>query len=182
MDLDQVKDINQKLIEKCRHGDRRSQYRLYQLYIHAMYNTCIRMVVNRGDAEDIIQEAFVSAFRNLNNFRGDSTFGAWLKRIVVNKSLNHIKKASPDFVALNPGFDPAYQEDDNTPGVDPEVIQAAIKKLPEGARVVLSLHLVEGYKHREIAEMLNISESTSKSQYLRGKKMLKKMIEEINEK
>ena len=172
-------DINSKLIERAKLGDQQAMYRLYKTHVQAMYNTCIRIVVNQFDAEDIIQESFVSAFNNLNSFRGDSTFGVWLKRIVINKSLNALKKKKHTFTELD-NLQVAYEEseDEDFPEVSPETIHQSIKSLPEKARVVLNLYLFEGYIHKEIAEMLEISESTSKSQYQRARKLLQERIRE----
>jgi len=170
-------DINSKLIERAKLGDQQAMYRLYKTHVQAMYNTCIRIVANQFDAEDIIQESFVSAFNNLNSFRGDSTFGVWLKRIVINKSLNALKKKKHTFTELD-NLQVAYEEseDEDFPEVLPETIHQAIKSLPEKARVILNLYLFEGYLHKEIAEMLEISESTSKSQYQRARKLLQEKI------
>ena len=144
------------------------------MHVQAMYNTCVRIVVNQFDAEDILQESFVSAFKSLESFKGESSFGAWLKRIVINKSLNALRQKKYSFTDLD-NLQVAQEEldDDEIPEVAPEAIHEAIKTLPEKARVVLNLYLLEGYMHKEIAEMLEISESTSKSQYQRAKKLLR---------
>jgi len=170
-------DINKKLVEKARQGDQQAMYRLYKMYLPAMYNTCIRIVANKFDAEDIIQESFVSAFSKMDGFRGDSSFGAWLKRIVVNKSLNHLRGRKLSFVDYNNiQIEDNTSEADELPDIPMEIIHEGIKSLPEKARVVLNLYLLEGYMHKEIAEMLGISESTSKSQYLRAKDLLKSIL------
>lgn len=176
MDSETV-DINSKLVERAKQGDQQAMYRLYKTHVQAMYNTCIRIVVNQFDAEDIIQESFVSAFGNLGSFRGDSTFGVWLKRIVINKSLNALKKKKYSFDELD-NLQIAYEETDDEafPDISSETIHQAIKTLPEKARVVLNLYLLEGYLHKEIAEMLEISESTSKSQYQRARVLLQEKI------
>jgi len=150
-------------------------YRLYKTHVQAMYNICIRIVVNQFDAEDILQESFVSAFNSLSSFKAESSFGGWLKRIVINKSLNALRQKKQTFTDLD-NLHIAYEESDDNedfPEVTPETIHEAIKTLPEKARVVLNLYLLEGYRHKEIADMLEISESTSKSQYQRARKMLR---------
>jgi len=170
-------DINNKLVEKARQGDQQAMHRLYRMYLPTMYNTCIRIVANQLDAEDIIQESFVSAFSGINGFRGESTFGTWLKRIVINKSLNHMRCKKLSFVDYdNIQIEDTYPEVDDLPDIPMEVIHESIKSLPEKARVVLNLYLLEGYIHREIAGMLGISESTSKSQYNRAKNLLKDIL------
>ena len=168
-----IPDINQELIGLCIRGDRVAQYRLYKQYSRTMYNLCLRMVPHKSEAEDLLQEAFVKMFRELPSFRGQSTLGAWLRRIVINQCLNHIRKQRPVFVSM----DEADVPDD--PGQDPEFnditvdeIHQAILQLPEGSRVVCVLHLLEGYRHSDISVMLGISESTSKSQYRRAVSLL----------
>lgn len=171
-------EIHSKLIKTARKGDQQSMYRLYKLYVQAMYNTCVRMVSNQYDAEDIIQESFVKAFKNLDSFRGESSFGSWLKRIVINQSITFIKSKKleiTDFDNLQIVID--EPEKSNFPEIEPGKIHESIKTLPEKARVVLNLYLLEGYRHKEIAEILDISESTSKSQYLRAKQLLREKLE-----
>ncbi len=171
-------EIHSKLIKAARKGDQQSMYRLYKLYVQAMYNTCIRMVSNQYDAEDIIQESFVKAFKNLDSFRGESSFGSWLKRIVINQSITFIKSKKQEFIDIdNVQLVNDEPEKSNFPEIDPSVIHESIKTLPEKARVVLNLYLLEGYRHKEIAEILSISESTSKSQYLRAKQLLRVKLE-----
>ncbi|MGE0087882.1 MAG: RNA polymerase sigma factor [Bacteroidales bacterium] len=170
-------EIQLKLIERAREGDQQSMYRLYKLYVQAMYNTCIRMVVNQYDAEDIIQESFVSAFKNIGSYRGDSSFGSWLKRIVINKSISFLRTKKHEFTDIEHLH--IVDEDnynDDLPDIEPEKVHEAIKALPEKARVILNMHLLEGYKHKEIANILGISESTSKSQYQRAKMLLRENI------
>lgn len=175
-------DINAKLVERAKQGDQQAMYRLYKSHVQAMYNTSIRIVVNQFDAEDIIQESFLSAFKSLSSFKGDSSFGTWVKRIVVNKSLNLLRQKKQTFTDLdNLHIAAEESEDEDFPEVTPDVIHEAIKSLPEKARVVLNLYLLEGYLHKEIAEMLEISESTSKSQYQRARKILQEKIKtELN--
>ncbi len=175
-------DINAKLVERAKQGDQQAMYRLYKSHVQAMYNTSIRIVVNQFDAEDIIQESFLSAFKSLSSLKGDSSFGTWVKRIVVNKSLNLLRQKKQTFTDLdNLHIAAEESEDEDFPEVTPDVIHEAIKSLPEKARVVLNLYLLEGYLHKEIAEMLEISESTSKSQYQRARKILQEKIKtELN--
>lgn len=141
-----------------------------------MFNVCVRMVKSKEDAEDILQESFVDAFKNLNSFRYESTFGSWLKRIVINKSINHLKLKRVPLVAMDDyeNWDPEREEEDlvNEEHLDVGAIKAAIKQLPEGYQTIINLYLIEGYDHVEIGEILSISTSTSKSQYHRAKKKL----------
>jgi RNA polymerase sigma-70 factor (ECF subfamily) len=171
-------DIHQQLIEKCRRGDSRAQYSLYRQYSKAMYNTAIRLLVNKMDAEDVLQEAFVAAFRKLDDFRGESTFGAWLKCIVINHCINFLKMKKLVFEDIQNHTSAMADGGLNWAehAFNLEEIHETIKTLPGGARAVFNLFLLEGYKHQEIAAMLNISESTSKSQYQRAKLLMKEKL------
>ncbi len=160
-------------------GDVRAQYQLYSLYSKAMYNICYRMVNQQEEAEDLLQESFTYAFSKLGSFRFESSFGAWLKRIVVNTCINHLHKRRVELVYTEQPTDPMPEDD----FVDYEAIRfkadqvmKAMEKLPQGYRIVFSLYLLEGYDHGEIAEILGISESTSKSQFLRAKQKIKEII------
>ncbi len=167
------------MIESCRKGDVRAQYHLYSLYSRAMYNICYRMTNQQEEAEDMLQESFSYAFSKLGSFRFESSFGAWLKRIVVNTCINHLKKKKVDLVYTDTNHDPAPDDDPVDYGeIDfrVETVKKAMDRLPEGYRVVFSLYLLEGYDHQEIAEILGISESTSKSQFLRAKRKLKEIL------
>ncbi len=175
MGLESV-DISANLVERAKQGDQQAMYRLYKMHVQAMYNTCIRIVSNQFDAEDIIQESFLSAFNSLSSFKGEASFGGWLKRIVINKSLNALRKKKETFAELDNVNIADANHDEDFPEVTPEIIHEAIKSLPDKARVILNLYLLEGYMHREIAEMLDISESTSKSQYQRAKGLLQEKV------
>ena len=160
-------------------GNVRAQYQLYSLYSKAMYNICLRMTNQQEEAEDMLQESFSYAFGRLGSFRFESSFGAWLKRIVVNTCINHLKKRKVDLIYTEQHNDPAPTDD----FVDYEEmkfkvdgVMKAMKKLPEGYRVVFSLYLLEGYDHKEIAEIMGISESTSKSQFFRAKLKIKEIL------
>lgn len=170
------KNIHKGLIEKCKKGDSKSQYRLYHLYSEAMYSICIRMLANKMDAEDVLQEAFVTTFKNIKTFRGDSSFGAWLKRLVINKCLDFLKKKKINFIEIeNETVDlPDCDKKIEWPSAD--IIHNEIKQLPEGCRIIFTLFLLEGMKHKEIAELLDVSESTSKSQYQRAKQILQERL------
>ena len=167
--------IHAPLIEECRKGSSKAQFRLYNLYSKAMYNLAYRILNNREDAEDILQEAFVECFRNISSFRFESTFGAWLKKIVVNKCINHIKKKKID-LTLCETLPPVIYEEDEEVTYDTGKIFKSIEKLPDGFRIILTLYLLEGYDHSEISQILGITESTSKSQYSRAKEKLRNLL------
>ena len=182
-------EISQMLVERARKGDQQSMYRLYKMYVQAMYNVSIRIVANQLDAEDILQESFASAFGKLEAYRSEASFGAWLKRIVINKSINHVKKRKIWFADIEylPETEDVTDEDDISDDmladISPEMINEAIKTLPEKAKAVFNLYLLEGYRHGDIALMLDISESTSKSQYQRARKLLQeRLLKMVNDK
>jgi len=172
-----VQTIHQDLIDRCRAGDRDAHYRIYKLYSKSMYNAAWRITGREDEAEDALQEAFISAFKNLDKYRGDASFGSWLKRIVVNKAINLLKTRKADPWPEHEHFDIAEQ----TEWVELDVltvekVKNAIDKLPDGYRSVLSLYLLEGYDHEEIGQILGVSESTSKSQLNRAKSKLREIL------
>jgi len=169
---------DQELVEKCLDGNPQAQHNLYQKYVQAMYNVVVRMVNHSEDAEDVIQEVFVKVFRNLHAFQGESTLGAWIKRITVNTTLNFIRKEKRNLsVELADGIEiPDIVEEIDTAKYSMAKIHYAIKQLPERCRVVLSLYLIEGYQHQEIAQILDITASTSKTQYRRGRQLLQEIL------
>jgi RNA polymerase sigma factor (sigma-70 family) len=153
-----------------------SAYRLlYERYSKAMYNTALRIAGNRTDAEDILQESFIDAFAQLRSFENKSTFGAWLKQIVVFKSITLLKKKRLSFTDLEKETEEVVDEtqiDENEIEFTVQNIKRAMGQLPDGYRTVLSLYLLEGYDHEEIAEIMRISQSTVRTQYKRGKQKL----------
>ena len=170
--------IHTEIIERCRKGDRDAFYQLYKLYSRSMYNIGYRIVNDKDEAEDVLQEAFISAFRSLDHYRGDASFGSWLKRIVVNKAINVLKGRRMERLIEDENFD--FREDEPEEGefkYSVDEVRRAMERLPDGYRSVLSLYLVEGYDHGEIAGILGISESTSKSQFNRSKKKLREILE-----
>jgi RNA polymerase sigma-70 factor (ECF subfamily) len=167
--------VHAPLIEECRKGSSKAQFSLYNQYSKAMYNLAFRILNNREDSEDILQEAFVECFRNLKSFRFESTFGAWLKKIVVNKCINHVKKRKIDLDYCETLPVTMYEEEEDVK-YETEKIFRGIEKLPDGYRIILTLYLLEGYDHTEISQILGISESTSKSQYSRAKEKLRNLL------
>lgn len=169
--------IHAPIIEECRKGNSKAQFTLYNLYSKAMYNLAYRMTNNREDAEDILQDAFVECFRNLDTFRFESTFGAWLKSIIINRSINHLRKKKINLVLQEnlPDREDVNENDSDTV-YNTEKIFKGIEMLPDGYRVILTLYLLEGYDHQEISQIMGISESTSKSQYSRAKDKLRKLL------
>lgn len=167
-------DIQSNLIEECKRGNPKAQTEIYRLYYRAMFNTSLRITGKNDLAEDIMQESFLKAFRNLDQYSGEVTFGAWLKKIVINLSLDYLRKQRIKFEEIDDHENSlAEQEEEKiNPEITIEDIRREIQKLPDGYRLVLSLYLLEGYDHDEIAEILGISASTSRSQFSRAKKKL----------
>ena len=171
------KNIHQDLIDGCKSGDQKAQFQIYKLYYKAMYNTSLRIVNDTMEAEDIMQESFLSAFEKIETYSGMVSFGAWLKKIVINRSLDALNKKKAIFEDIESHIglrdessdDNAYERDVE---LKVEEVKNAIEKLPDGYRVILSLYLLEGYDHDEISEILSISSSTSRSQLSRAKQKL----------
>jgi RNA polymerase sigma-70 factor (ECF subfamily) len=168
--------LHDELVERCKQGDSRSYGQLYQKYSKAMYNTSLRIVNNVADAEDVTQEAFTDAFGSIHSFQYKSTFGAWLKKIVINKSINQLRKRKMDLIDIdttNLGNAPEDETlDEKNVQFKVEEIKKAVKLLPNGYRTVLSLYLFEGYDQEEIAEILRVSHATVRTQYMRAKQKL----------
>ncbi|NQZ43494.1 MAG: RNA polymerase sigma factor [Flavobacteriaceae bacterium] len=175
-----IRFTHQHLVEQCKTGKSSAQYELYSRYVDAMYNVGIRFLGNKEDAEDIVQESFIDAFKKLHSFKYESSFGAWLKRIVINKSINHLRLKK---VPLVPMEKHEFHLEEETP-IEAEAVTIAkvrqgIAKLPEGYQQIINLYLIEGYDHVEISEVLGITTSTSKSQYHRAKKKLLEILQRL---
>jgi RNA polymerase sigma factor (sigma-70 family) len=159
-------------IERCLKGDKNAYREFYDLYCKAMLNNSIRILGNQEEAEDVLQESFVVVFQQLDKIRSDAEFGGYLKRTVVNRSIDVLRKRK--FV-LEPIEEARFEQDENLEEetqYDVIKLRNCIQELPDGFRVILSLYLFENYTHREIGQLLSISESTSKSQYNRARKRL----------
>jgi len=178
-------NIHQDLIDACSHGDAKAQFEIYRLYYKAMYNSCLRILNDTQEAEDVMQEAFLSAFDKIATYKGEVSFGAWLKRIVVNRALDYLKKNKIESLPIDDKIhqltDEEPQSDDISIGCDIEMIKNAMDQLPSGYRIVLNLYLIEAYDHEEIAEILNIAASTSRSQYNRAKKKLIQILSQVED-
>lgn len=143
-----------------------------------MLNVSYRLMGNIEEAEDMFQDAMAEAFNKLHTYRYDSAYGAWLKRIVVNKCINEINRRKVDLNFLDDMsyFDNKPVEIEGNAELSVNNIQKAMKRLPEGNRIIFSLYLLEGYDHREISQILNISESNSKTQYMRAKRKIREYL------
>jgi len=171
------RNIHQDLLDGCKTGDQKAQFQIYKLYYKAMYNTSLRIVNDTMEAEDIMQESFLSAFEKIETYSGTVSFGAWLKKIVINRSLDALsrRKAIFEDIEYHTGIrDESNEDQSRQEDLDfrVEEVKEAIERLPDGYRIILSLYLLEGYDHDEIGEILSISSSTSRSQLSRAKQKL----------
>jgi len=174
----------EQLIERCKKQDKTAQKILYNKYAALMLGICMRYVFERSEAEDILQEGFIKIFSYIKKFEGRGSFEGWMKRVIVNTAITHYHKNSKhnkyhyDIVDVQETtFEKkTYKESDYTINELNKIIQS----LPEGYRVVFSLYAIEGYKHKEIAKLLKIDINTSKSQYSRAKKMIRKKLESFS--
>lgn len=174
----EVKLLTSDIIEKCKRNDRKAQLELYNKYCDGMYVVAVRFVKDSMEAEDIVQEAFIKAFSKLEQYKGEVTFGAWLKRIVINKCIDTLKSRKEELTQLDEvHLKVVDTNDDDEWSVDDaitlEEVKEAISSLPDKYRYVLMLYLMEGYDHQEISQILNISEVASRTQLSRGKAKLK---------
>ena len=176
-DLQHTFIIQELTVVRAGQGDRSAQAELYRHYSTAMYNICIRMTANPADAQDLLQDAFIEAFRHLGQLKQPGAFGGWLRRIVINTCI----RWSKDTIRWNSldQDEPAPAADDSTAwwlNVPLHRVQEEIRNLPDGAREVFVLFALEDFGHKEIARNLGISESTSKSQYQRARQLLRTRI------
>ena len=164
---------DQNLIALCINQNRLAQKELYERYKRAMYTLAYRLTNSFEAADEVLQDAFLQVFKNLESFKSESTLGAWIKTIVIRMAYKKIK-TKVIFEELPPQYFDEKIAYDNT--LNAEYLERAIQSLPEGFRAVFTLIEIEGFKHQEVAEMLNISEGTSKSQLFHAKKRLRELI------
>ena len=170
------KNIHQDIIDQCKDGNAKAQFQLYKLYYKGMYSICLRILNDETEAEDVMQEAFLSAFKKIESYKGEVSFGAWLKKIVINRSLDHLKKSKVKFEEINERTAQIEDYQMEMKEVDIKILKNAIQSLPDGYRVILSLYLIEGYDHEEISQILGISNSNSRTQFLRAKNKLREIL------
>jgi len=174
----------EQLIGRLKKGDRKAQKELYDKYSKIFYVICLRYAANTDEANDLLQEGFIKIFLKIKQYSGRGSFEGWMKKIIVNNAINNYHKTrkqryKEDIDNLyNLESDDKYYEDTD---FTYEELITLIQKLPKGYRTIFNLYAIEGYKHKEISEMLNISESTSKSQYHRAKKILQVWLIKIKE-
>lgn len=171
------------LVEGCKRGDRKMQHELYNRYAPKMYGVCLRYAGNAEEAEDILQEGFIKIFNKIHSYRGDGSFEGWVRRIFVNTAIEHYRKKTY--------LQPITETEENTMEgkylsvldslAEKDIIQL-VQQLSPGYRSVFNMYVVEGYSHKQIAEMMGISEGTSKSQLSRAKLILQELVKTFIEK
>ena len=173
-----TKQLHKSIIDACKNNDAKAQMQLYDLYCEAMLTIAVRYVKDTFSAEDVMQEAFIKAFKNINSYKEEVAFGAWLKRIVINQSIDWLKKKKIALVSINEETNIIVDEEnwEVAPTISHQEIINCIQQLKDKYRVVLTLFLLEGYDHREISQILGISEVTSRTHLLRGKKKVKEQL------
>lgn len=172
----------EELIKGCCKQDAKAQQQLYDTFAPRMYAVALRYTKMEQEAEDILQEAFLKIFKKIEDFRKDSSLAYWIKRIVINTALNH--QRSKLYLYPMVDINDLNQYSSNEAAVSSlsqQELMSMIRRLPSGCQIIFNLYAIEGFKHHEIAEMLDLSEGTSKSQYARAKSLLKEWIIESNE-
>ena len=166
------------LLKNCKRGDERSQIQLYDRYCNAMFAIACRYLKNQEDAKDAMQEGFLKAFQKLGTYSNDFSFGAWLKRIIINQCLDTLKKKSVIEVTFNTEhLEVADDEDWNIDAeITREMVYVALQQLPLKYQLVLKLYLMEGYDHEEVSQLLEIPIKTSRTQLRRGRLQLKELL------
>ena len=169
------------IIEQCKQNNRKAHLQLYNQYCDGMYSVAKRFLKDADDAEDVVQEAFIKAFSKLNQYKAEVSFGAWLKRIVVNKSIDFLKSKKQQLVELDEvHLKVVDTSEDDKWSVEDTItlndVKKAINNLPEKYQYVVMLYLIDGYDHQEISEILNISEVASRTQLSRGKIKLQELL------
>ncbi len=170
------------LLQACLNGDGLAQMEIYDRYYHAMYNTAVRIVKDPATAEDIMQESFLSAFTKLKTFKGEVTFGAWLKRIVVNNSIYQYRKqqklqeTSLESVLYKVEDNEGVEADQGSTERMAQKVLETMKELKDNYRVSLTLHLIEGYDYEEISQIMNVSYGNCRTMISRAKESLRKKL------
>lgn len=178
-----LQKTNNDLIELCKRGEERGYNLIYAKYSKGIYNTILRIVQHTGEAEDVLQETFVAAFQTVNRLDNGSNFGAWIKRIAINKSLTLLRQRKLSFGEFDEDQSENLQEPDALDEQEfqwkVDVIIKAIDELPKGYRLIVQLHLLENLPQEEVAELLGISHVTVRTQYHRAKKKIMELIKKM---
>lgn len=185
MEVEDKGSVLSKIVEQCRRNNSKAQMQLYRMFSQSMFNTSLRIVGNKNLAEDVMQEAFLAAFEKIKDCKTPEHFGSWLKRIVVNRSIDEIRKKRISLIPLEETLPLADDAQEYKPEEDMEkeklleYIRKAITLLPDGYRIVLTLKLLEDYDYSTIAKEMDLAESTVRSQFVRGRQKLLEIIENL---
>lgn len=168
---------HEELIRGCKNGNRSAQEKLFKLYAGKMLGVCVRYFQDRVEAEDVLQDGFIKVFQKIDSFRNDGSFEGWIRKIMVNTALEQYRKNKNLYAVV----DAEEVQEDLTENfliesMDAKYLLKLIHELPSGYKAVFNLYAIEGYGHKEIAELLGISEGTSKSQLARARALLKKKL------
>lgn len=169
---------DEQLVNGCVNGDPIAQKALYQHFARKMMSICMRYANDRDQAQDMLQDGFVKVFQKIGHYRGDGPLGGWIARTMVNTALDHIRRNKPYEHSVDlTEAEYLHQEDPKVlAGMTTDELMALIQALPMGYRTVFNLFAIEGYPHKEIAEMLGISENTSKSQFMKARAYLRRQL------
>ena len=176
-----IKMVRQ-LVERIRKKDQRAMSQLYQMYVEELSSVCYRYVPDEDDAKDVLQNSFVKIFTTISalDYRGEDIFKAWMKRIVANEALGYLKQRKKlVFVEYNAASQDSVDDEPQPERLSPDELHKLISELPDGYRMVVNLYVFEGYSHKQIAELLSISERTSASQFYHAKRLLAKSIKDL---
>ena len=176
-----IKMVRQ-LVERIRQKDQRAMSQLYQMYVEELSSVCYRYVPDEDDAKDVLQNSFVKIFTTISalDYRGEDSFKAWMKRIVANEALGYLKQRKKlVFVEYNAASQDSVDDEPQPERLSADEVHKLISELPDGYRMVVNLYVFEGYSHRQIAELLSISERTSASQFYHAKRLLAKSIKDL---
>lgn len=174
------KDVHHGLIKHCKKGQQKAQMQIYKLYYKAMFNASLRIVKSKSDAEDLMHDSFLDAFNKIEQYSEGGSFGGWLKRIVINNSLDFIRQQKPS-IKLIENTEIEEEIDDHIEEVNVKLkdVKEALLLIKDEYRIIISLYLFEGYDHEEICDILNISYNLSRTRYSRAKKKLIEKIKDI---
>lgn len=168
-----------ELLQSCIAGNSQAQFRFYERYSTKLYGVCLRYARDESEANDLLQEGFIKIFRELSAYRAEGSLEAWMHKIMVNTALSRLRKKSLKFLPYVEAPENLYSDEDIIGAISAAELITVLNRLPQGYRTVLNLYAIEGYSHAEIAAMLDISEGTSRSQYLRAKIALKNRLEQL---
>jgi len=170
-----------ELIQGCKNNDRKYQELLYRKFAKKMYGICLSYAKDRNMAQEILQDGFVKVFKKIDTFKEQGPLEGWIRRIITNTALDHLRKKSKlyEFIDDNKEVEEERMDNSILENINADGIFSMIKQLPEGAKAVFNLYAVEGYSHKEIAEKLEITEGTSKSQFKRARSLLKTLLRDL---